>query len=101
LYLGMQGAHAHMEAGRLIVQSAQDAEVLDIPSGTVERVQRSVFVCTAGLDLITEIRSRLAGIIKPETDSVYVFRQCAACWDTVGIHGQAAVTGEPLYWAVL
>ena len=66
-----------------------------------DRIQRSVFVCTAEPDLVTEIRSRLAGIIKPETDSVYVFRQCAACWDAVGIYGQAAVTSDPLYWAVL
>jgi CRISPR-associated protein Cas2 len=66
-----------------------------------DRVQRSVFVCNAEPELITEIRSRVAGIIKPETDSVYVFRQCAACWEAVGIHGQAMVTGDPLYWAVL
>ncbi len=66
-----------------------------------DRVQRSVFVCSTEPELITEIRSRVAGIIKPETDSVYVFRQCAACWEVVGIHGQAMVTGDPLYWAVL
>ena len=52
-------------------------------------------------DRIAEIRTRVAEIINPETDSVYVFRQCAACWDAVGIHGQATVAGEPLYWAVL
>ena len=28
-------------------------------------------------------------------------RQGAACWDAVGIHGQASATGERLYWAVL
>ena len=66
-----------------------------------DRVQRSVFVCTAGPDLIAEIRARVAGIIKPGTGSVYVFRQCAACWEAAGIHGQAMVTGDPLYWAVL
>ena len=43
----------------------------------------------------------MADIINPDTDSVYVFRQCAACWEAVGIHGQASTTGEPLYWAVL
>jgi CRISPR-associated protein Cas2 len=66
-----------------------------------DRIQRSVFECTAEADRIAEIRSRVGGLIKPETDSVYVFRQCAACWDTMGIHGQATVTGESLYWAVL
>ena len=34
-------------------------------------------------------------------NSVYIFRQCAACWEAVAIYGQATVTGEPLYWAVL
>jgi CRISPR-associated protein Cas2 len=66
-----------------------------------DRIQKSVFVCTADPDRITEIRSRAATIIKPETDSVYVFRQCAACWDAVGIHGQATTASEPLYWAIL
>src|SRR5271157_359109 len=32
LYRGMQGAHAHLESGRLIVQSAQDIEVPSIPA---------------------------------------------------------------------
>ena len=66
-----------------------------------DRIQRSVFVCNTEPELIAEIRSRVAGIIMPETDSVYVFRQCAACWEAVGIHGQAMVAGDPLYWAVL
>lgn len=52
LYLGMQGAHAHLEAGRLIVQSAQDAEVLDIPSGTVERI-----VCFGAVGISAGLRS--------------------------------------------
>jgi hypothetical protein len=43
----------------------------------------------------------VADIINPGTDSVYVFRQCAACWEQVGIHGQACAISEPLYWAVL
>jgi CRISPR-associated protein Cas2 len=66
-----------------------------------DRVQRSVFVCTLEPDLLEDIRNRVAEIINPETDSVYVFRQCAACWEDVGIHGQASVSDEPLFWAVL
>ena len=52
LYLGMQGAHAHLQAGRLIVQSAQEAEVLDIPSGTVERI-----VCFGAVGISAGLRS--------------------------------------------
>lgn len=66
-----------------------------------DRVQRSVFVATLEAETLREVRDRVDGIIDHDTDSVYVFRQCAACWDAIGIHGQATVEDEPLYWAVL
>jgi CRISPR-associated protein Cas2 len=66
-----------------------------------DRIQRSVFVCTLEADVLHEVRERISGIIEPRTDSVYVFRQCGSCWDAVGIHGQATVADEPLYWAIL
>jgi CRISPR-associated protein Cas2 len=66
-----------------------------------DRVQRSVFICTLAADLLQEVRNRVSKIIDPETDSVYVFRQCGACWSMVGVHGQATIADEPLYWAVL
>jgi CRISPR-associated protein Cas2 len=66
-----------------------------------DRIQRSVFVCMLEAPLLAELRSRMSGIINPLTDSIYVFRQCAACWEAVGIHGQATVDDQPLYWAVL
>lgn len=66
-----------------------------------DRIQRSVFVCTLEASALAEVRSRVEEIINPQTDSVYLFRQCAACWEGVGIHGQATI-GEPsLFWAVL
>ena len=66
-----------------------------------DRIQRSVFICSLEAGILAEVRARVAAIINPDTDSIYLFRQCAACWETVGIHGQASATGEPLYWAVL
>jgi CRISPR-associated protein Cas2 len=84
-----------------ISEDRRRAQVAAVLQAYGDRIQRSVFLCTAESDRIAEIRSRVAGLIKPETDSVYVFRQCAACWDAVGIHGQATVADEPLYWAVL
>ena len=65
-----------------------------------DRIQRSVFVATIGSDLLSEARERIGEIIDPDTDSVYVFRQCAACWETVGVLGQATVAEEPLCWTV-
>jgi CRISPR-associated protein Cas2 len=66
-----------------------------------DRVQRSVFVATLNAERLQEVRERVSEIIDATTDSVYVFRQCAACWEVVGVHGQATVEDEPLYWAVL
>jgi CRISPR-associated protein Cas2 len=65
------------------------------------RVQRRVFVCTLDPDQLTELTDRLAGIIDPDTDSVYAFRQCSACWDAAVVLGQATVEEEPRYWAIL
>ena len=65
-----------------------------------DRVQRSVFVATVEAGTLSEVRQRISQIINPDTDSVYVFRQCAACWETVGVYGQATVADEPLCWAV-
>lgn len=65
-----------------------------------DRIQRSVFVAAIDNDLLSEVRQRIGEIINPGTDSVYVFRQCAACWEAVGIHGQATVAEEPLCWTV-
>jgi CRISPR-associated protein Cas2 len=66
-----------------------------------DRIQRSVFIATIEPAILNEARDRISQIINPATDSVYVFRQCAACWQAGGIHGQATVTDKPLYWAVL
>jgi CRISPR-associated protein Cas1 len=44
LYVGMQGAHARLEAGRVMVESPDDTELLNVPSGTVERNQRRAAV---------------------------------------------------------
>lgn len=66
-----------------------------------DRIQKSVFVTTLDASILEEIRSHLAGIINPRTDSVYFFRQCEACWSTVQVLGQASVDQTPLYWAVL
>jgi CRISPR-associated protein Cas2 len=66
-----------------------------------DRIQRSVFIATIEASLLDEARDRISQIINPDTDSVYVFRQCAACWEAAGVHGQATVADEPLYWAVL
>jgi CRISPR-associated endonuclease Cas2 len=66
-----------------------------------DRVQCSVFVCGLEPDGLREVLDRLAAIIDPDADSVYAFRQCAACWDGVRVLGQATVEDEPPFWAIL
>lgn len=63
-----------------------------------DRIQRSVFLATIDNSQLAEVRQRIDEIINPGTDSVYVFRQCAACWEEVGVHGQASAADEPLCW---
>jgi len=84
-----------------ISQDRRRARVAAVLQAYGDRVQRSVFVCVVESEVLQEIRARISEIIDPLTDSVYVFRQCAACWEAVGIHGQATVSDAPLYWAVL
>jgi CRISPR-associated protein Cas1 len=38
LYLGVQGAHARLDSGRLIVESPDDHELLNVPSGSIRRI---------------------------------------------------------------
>jgi CRISPR-associated protein Cas2 len=66
-----------------------------------DRIQKSVFIATLDNGVLEEIRDRLADIVNPRTDSVYVFRQCEACWSTVKVLGQASLAQTALYWAVL
>ena len=66
-----------------------------------DRVQRSVFICALDAEQLTDLLHHVTDMIDTATDSVYAFRQCATCWDTVGIVGQATVKDDPYYWAVL
>jgi CRISPR-associated protein Cas2 len=84
-----------------ISEDTRRARVAAVLQAHGDRVQRSVFICTLDADTLNQVSHRVSEIINPRTDSIYVFRQCSACWDTVGVYGQATVTDEPLYWAVL
>ncbi len=67
LYLAMQGAHARIEAGRVIVESAQDEELLDVPSGTIERI-----VCFGAVGISAGLRS---WALSSEVDLVFLSRR--------------------------
>lgn len=65
------------------------------------RVQHSVFVCDAEISAIEEVVERCRRLIDPETDSLYIFRQCDECWDGVGTRGQAHPPERVYFWAVM
>jgi len=67
LYLAMQGAHARMEAGRIIVASAQEEELLDVPSGLVERI-----VCFGAIGISAGLRS---WALTSDVDMVFLSRR--------------------------
>ena len=52
LYAGVQGCRVRLEAGRLLVESGDDTELLDVPSGQVERL-----VCFGAVGVSAGVRS--------------------------------------------
>jgi CRISPR-associated protein Cas2 len=84
-----------------ISEDSRRARAAAILQAYGDRIQRSVFICTLEEDALHEVCDRLSQTINPHTDSVHVFRQCSTCWNAATIYGQATMTDEPLYWAVL
>lgn len=66
-----------------------------------DRIQKSVFVLDVDHKELEGLRGRVDNLIKPETDSVYFFHQCANCWENLNTHGQADPPKPVLLWAVL
>ena len=52
VFLGRQGSHVRIQDGRLIVESTDDAELLDVPTGQVERL-----VCFGAIGISAGVRS--------------------------------------------
>jgi CRISPR-associated protein Cas2 len=65
-----------------------------------DRVQRSVFVLTVDEAALTDLRTRASEIIDVSHDSLYLFRQCATCWEALDCVGQADPPRPVLYRSV-
>lgn len=65
-----------------------------------DRIQYSVFLCSVAPEGLPAIVAEVGEIIDPETDSFFVARQCAACWDRRVTIGQSQPPTQELYWAV-
>ena len=66
-----------------------------------DRIQYSVFLLGITPEELVEIQSRAAGIIDENTDSLWIVRQCAACWEEARTLGQAHPPARVLYYAVM
>ena len=89
LYLGMQGAHGRLEAGRVIVESSQDQELLDVPSGSVERI-----VCFGAVGISAGLRS---WALAADVDLVFLSRRgsyLGHAWPAAGQHRMARLRAQ-------
>lgn len=67
VYLAMQGAHARLDGGRLVVESAADTKLLSVPSGLVERL-----VCFGAVGISAGLRS---WALASDVDLVFLSRR--------------------------
>ena len=63
-----------------------------------DRIQYSVFLLGITPEELVEIQSRAAGIIDENTDSLWIVRQCAACWEEARTLGQAHPPARVLHY---
>lgn len=96
VYLGMQGSHARLESGRLVVDSADDSELLNVPSGSVRRI-----VCFGSVGVSAGLRS---WALATEVDLVFLSRRgsylghawpAASAQRTARLRAQLAFADDP------
>jgi len=60
-----------------------------------ERVQYSVFECLLKDKDFKALHKQLKGIVKPEQDSLRIYRLCPPCVERIETWGRASVTALP------
>lgn len=84
-----------------VTRDDRRARLAALLQATGDRLQRSVFLVTIDSDDLDDLQARAAAVIDPDQDSLYLFRQCASCWDDVVCVGQADPPEKTLFWAAL
>ena len=64
-----------------------------------DRVQLSVFVVRLAEEEFDDLWLKIGDLVDHRTDSVYAFRQCESCWESIRVIGQARPPEPVLYWA--
>lgn len=66
-----------------------------------DRIQKSVFLLSVDDDELAELQRRALQVIDTETDSLWLARQCANCWEAAIRLGQSDLRPAALFWAAL
>lgn len=81
LYLGLQGSRVRTQAGRLVVESADDTDLIDVPSSRVSRI-----VCFGSVGVSAGVRSFA---LEDGVDVVFASRRGSYQGHLAGGHNQA------------
>lgn len=66
-----------------------------------DRIQKSVFLLSVDADELNTITTKAENIMNANTDSLWVLRQCAGCWEVSIQLGQASRPEKRLLFAVM
>lgn len=83
LYVGLQGSRVRIESGRMIVESSDDTEILDVPTGHVTRV-----VCFGSVGFSAGARS---WAFANDVDVVFASRRGSYQGSLVGSRGRTRI----------
>lgn len=81
-----------------IADDGRRSRVAAVLQSVGDRIQKSVFLIDVSAEVLAEVRARVAAIMDPERDSLYVFTQCRACWQGVHCIGQASPPEKEVLW---
>ena len=93
LYVGRDGAHIHVKAGRIIAYDIADNKRRLRVAKTLEswgyRIQESVFQLRLDTATLARVRARLAALMSEGDDVVHIYPICSSCADRADILGAA------------
>lgn len=66
-----------------------------------DRIQKSVFLLNVDANELSTVTTKAGGIMNVNTDSLWVLRQCAGCWEVSIQLGQASRPDKRLLFVVM
>ncbi|MDO4716444.1 MAG: CRISPR-associated endonuclease Cas2 [Propionibacteriaceae bacterium] len=84
-----------------VTEDQRRAQLAALLQAFGDRIQYSVFLLNTTPEELDYIRSKAEVILDEDTDSLWIIRQCASCWNDVTCIGQAAPPAKVLHYAVM